>query len=202
MLAPTSLSALGKHSEIPLGLFFTTTIVHIMVRKVFVSLCSSWILALPMIAREGDAKQPLVIPCFFKLQFGESLGPPGHWQACSGILSLIAGVEFHACHTRTSLMLPGGGNDSIARRQATFWEHSSWRRCCIIGLIKSLVMNTRLSLPVVLRQERRHCLLPHFSHPLAWLGQCIKQGYFGWNCFMMVSCLFTLPRFCLGCPFR
>lgn len=41
MLAPTSLSALGKHSEIPLGLFFTATIVHIMVEKVFVSLCSS-----------------------------------------------------------------------------------------------------------------------------------------------------------------
>lgn len=43
--------------------------------------------------------------------------------SCSHFLSLIAEVEPHACHSRTSIMLPEGGNDSIARRQARLLEH-------------------------------------------------------------------------------
>lgn len=52
-------------------------------------------------------------------------------------------------------MLPGGGNEIVATRQATLWECSSWSRCHIYGLIKSLVIDMQLSLLVVHRQERK-----------------------------------------------
>lgn len=52
------------------------------------SFCVSWVFACPPTAREGYAKQPFVIPCvfFFKLLFGESLGPLGHCLALTSWL--------------------------------------------------------------------------------------------------------------------
>lgn len=50
---------------------------------------------LGVIAGEGSTKQLLVTVCFLSnvpFKFGESIGPPGHWQACAH-LSLIAGMS-------------------------------------------------------------------------------------------------------------
>ncbi len=74
-------------------------------------------------------------------------------------------------------MLPWVGNNSLVKKQATLWESSPWRRCCVHGLIKSLVMDAWLRLPMVLRQEWRHHTLTYFSHPASpsaqWGGICL-----------------------------
>ena len=120
-------------------------------------------------------------------------------QTSGSWMSLLLLCDYN-CRGGTLSLLPGAGNNSVARRQATLRVWLS-PEGALRALMKSLVMDAWLHIPVALGQEERH----HAPYPLflplcsLWCKWNMKPGwadvYHTAICGRNDCGFYTLPRF-------